>query len=54
MDGTHQHIKPLSARDMTLFTVSTILLPDAIDASMPVGEVAIRWAEVENRSRGAA
>ena len=43
MDGKHQHIKSLSARDMALFTVSAILLLDTLAASASIGVSSITW-----------
>lgn len=43
MTGSHQHIKSLSARDMTLFTVSAILLLDTLAASASIGVSSITW-----------
>jgi len=39
----HHHVRSLSARDMTLFTVSAILLLDTLAASASIGVSSITW-----------
>ena len=42
-DSAHHHIKTLGVRDMTLFTVSAILLLDTLAASASIGVSSITW-----------
>jgi amino acid transporter len=42
-DTAHHHIKTLGVRDMTLFTVSAILLLDTLAASASIGISSITW-----------
>ena len=42
-DSAHRHIKTLGVRDMTLFTVSAILLLDTLAASASIGVSSITW-----------
>jgi amino acid transporter len=42
-DSTQHHIKTLGVRDMTLFTVSAILLLDTLAASASIGVSSITW-----------
>jgi amino acid transporter len=42
-ESAHHHIKTLGVRDMTLFTVSAILLLDTLAASASIGVSSITW-----------
>lgn len=42
-DKGHHHIRTLGVRDMTLFTVSAILLLDTLSASASIGVSSITW-----------
>lgn len=43
MTESHHHIRTLGVRDMTLFTVSAILLLDTLSASAAIGVSSITW-----------
>ena len=42
-EKSHSHIRSLGARDITLFTVSAILLLDTLAASASIGVSSIFW-----------